>query len=140
MIVGEFDIFGEPYVPGRLVIPRLGVNRRIKFLMDTGSRATCIHSSDARLAGIPISQLANPVNSLGIAGVTSYYREPVSLTFEDGQREITYNVEVNISESSPVSMALPSLLGRDIINNWRIVYAPLDGRLEATPLRADSIV
>ena len=37
-------------------------------------------------------------------------------------------------------MALPSLLGRDIINNWRIVYAPLEGRLEATPLRADSIV
>ena len=140
MIVGGFDIYGQPYVDGQIAIPRLGVDAPIRFHMDTGASATCIHSSDARLAGIPISQLANRVNVLGVAGVTSYYREPVRLSFPDGQRTVTYEIEVNISEPSPVSMALPSLLGRDIINNWRIVYAPLEGRLEATPLRADSIV
>ena len=140
MIAGQFDIFGEPCVDGRIVIPRLGVDETIRFLLDTGARTTCIHSSDARRVGIPISQLANPTHSIGVAGVTSYYREPVILTFGDGQGRVTYNVQVNISEPSPVSLALPSLLGRDITNNWHIVYAPLEGRLEITPLRSDGAV
>ena len=36
MIVGKFDEHGRPYIEGRLIIPRLNVDRRMTFLLDTG--------------------------------------------------------------------------------------------------------
>ena len=68
MIVGEFDEQGRPYVQGRLIIPRLNVNRRITFLLDTGADKTCLHPRDASRARIPFEELGSPMESRGLVG------------------------------------------------------------------------
>ena len=62
MIIGEFDEHGRPYVAGRLIIPRLRVDQRTAFLLDTGADRTCLHPRDTNRAGIPIEELGTDAN------------------------------------------------------------------------------
>ena len=137
MIVGWFNEIGRPYVEGRVIIPRLHVNHAIPFLVDTGADSTCLHPSDAWEAGIPFRQLGNRRGSRGIGGVSQYFLEPVIISFEDGNVTRLYAVELLIAEPNVSNDGLPSLLGRNIINNWRAAYDPTNGVLEFTVRRAD---
>jgi len=51
-----------------------------------------------------------------------------------------YAVELLIADPNESNDILPSLLGRNIINNWRVVYDPVNGVLEFTARRADRTV
>lgn len=146
MIRGEFGPAGQPYVEGFLTLPRFGLSRNITFLVDTGAHATCIHPRDGMAAAIPFNQLENPVTSDGVGGPATYFRERAVLEFVDGEaREIhSYEVDVLIAKPAADPMhsinRLPSLLGRDIIDRWRMVYDRTDGVLEFTVRSADSEV
>ena len=83
MIVGEFDELGSPYVDCRVILPRLGVNHDVSFLLDTGADRTCLHLHDARMARIPIDRLTDRLGTCGIGGQTPYFREPSILSFPD---------------------------------------------------------
>ncbi len=137
MIAGWFNEVGRPYVEGRVIIPRLRVNHANPFLVDTGADSTCIHPSDAREVGIPFPQLGNRRGSRGIGGMSQYFLEPAIISFEDGNVTRLYAVELLIAEPNESNDGLPSLLGRNIINNWRMVYDPTNGVLEFTARRAD---
>ncbi len=138
MILGEFGPTGQPFIEGYLTLPRLGISRNITFLVDTGAYATCIHPRDGTLAAIPFDQLENPVTSDGVGGAATYFKEPAVLEFVDGEaREIRSNeFDVLIAKPAPDPRhsinRLPSLLGRDIIDRWRMVYDRTDGILEFT--------
>ena len=141
MILGEFGVAGRPFVEGYLTLPRFGVTRNITFLVDTGADATCIHPQDGRLAAIPFEQLERPIASNGVGGAATYFREPVVLEFVDPEaRQVhRHEVEVLIARPDPDPRHsinhLHSLLGRDIIDRWRLLYDRTDSLLEFTVKR-----
>ena len=140
MIRGWFDEFGRPYVRARVVIPRLRVNHSAYFLVDTGADSACLHPSDAVDMGIPFQQLINPRSSRGVGGRSQYFREPAIVSFEDGDLTRQYLIQLLIAEPSESNRQLPSLLGRNIMNNWRSVFDPAIGVLEFAPRRADRTI
>ena len=137
MIVGKFDEYGRPYIEGRLIIPRLNVDRRMTFLLDTGADRTCLHPRDTGRARIPIEELGSPMESRGVGGTSSYYREPTLLLFNDQSYTRIYVVELLIAEQREGNEGLPSLLGRDVINHWNIRYDPSSATLECAVRYAD---
>ena len=146
MILGEFGPNGQPFIEVYLTLPRFGITRNLTFLVDTGAYATCIHPRDGTLTAIPFDQLENPVTSNGVGGPATYFRERAILEFVDGEaREIrSYEIDILIAKPPPDSghgsNRLPSLLGRDIIDRWRMVYDRTESVLEFTVRSADGIL
>ena len=146
MILGEFGPTGQPFVDVYLTLPRFSITRNLTFLVDTGADATCIHPRDGTLAAIPFDLLENPVTSNGVGGSATYFTERAVLEFVDGEaREIrSYQVDVLIAKPAADPMhsinRLPSLLGRDIIDRWRMVYDRSEGTLEFTVRSADAVL
>ena len=137
MILGRFDSRGRPVVGCRVRIPRLQVNARILCLLDTGADAAYIHQDDAESLGIPFEELANSVDSRGVGGRSTYFRETAFLSFIDGPLVRAYEVSLRIAEPNRSSAGLPSLLGRNVINHWYMQYDPTNGRLDCTVRHAD---
>ena len=137
MILGEFDDRGRPFVRGRLVAPRLEVDESVLFLLDTGADVTCLHPTDAKNVGLAFERLRNRVSYRGVGGTSPYFVEPAILPFADKLKARLYTVQLLVAEPNENNEVLPSLLGRDIINNWRIEYDPARSRLECTVRHAD---
>lgn len=136
MIIGRFDR-GRPYLECRIVIPRLHTSQRIMLLLDTGADASCLHPADAIRAGVPFNDLRNRARYSGIGGSSPYFREQALLLFDDEEQTHIYQLNLLIAEPNESNGTLPSLLGRDVINRWRIEYDPTNNRLECTARSAD---
>ena len=136
MFRGSFDR-GRPVVECRLVIPRLSVNHRLMLLVDTVGSASCLHPADAIRAGIPFDGLGNRVGYLGIGGSSAYFRESANLPCKDDSYLRIYRLDPLIAVPTENNRDLPSLLGRDVLNRWRMDYHPAEGRLECTVHSAD---
>ncbi len=51
-----------------------------------------------------------------------------------------YQMEVGIIDDSHQARELPSLLGRDILDRWRMTYCPVDNLLSFEVLSADAML
>ena len=101
----------------------------MRFLLDTGASITVVHPVDAiRELGIPPVRLASPEqwterrSGTGVGGTVTHYLVPAHYRFmhHDGsQQEI--EAPIRIAQLQPGNAALPSLLGRDLLQNFRIV-------------------
>ena len=140
MIAGEFDPQGYPTVWGRLDLSQWNVSYTVPFLLDTGADITCLHTRDSRRVHIPFSALRSRTYTRGIGGVSRYFRETAIISFSDGPRTRYYVVELYIAEPSQSNENLPSLLGRNIINNWHMQYDPANAKLEFTVRYADHTI
>ena len=129
MIIGRFDEWGIPLVLGEIWIPKFQVRHEIEFLVDTGSDRTVIHPEDANDAQVPFDQLMNRAGLTGIGGVSPFFYETAFVTFNDGPDTRTYEVELLIAEPRDDNVEYPSLLGRDVINNWFMQYDPVNDSL-----------
>ena len=138
MIVGEFDVRGRPYVPGVVVIPRLNISGSVVFLLDTGADATCLHTNDALNLQIPSERLGNLAQVGGIGGGAEYFKEDATVYFSDDDRVVGYDISIGIASS--LTGGLPSLLGRDIFDNWRIEYERRRGVLQCVVRTADQLL
>ena len=130
MIAGYFDPLGRPYVKGDIYIPRLDVAGTVNFLVDTGAGGTLLHSRDGRDMGIPMAELANPVQRRGTAGTRIYYAEPAIILFPNDGILKRFDVQLYIAPPDAAPSYLPSLLGRDVLNRMRMEYDFPAGRLE----------
>ena len=116
MIESYIETRDAPYVSGRVIIPRFGIERQIDFLLDTGADSTCLHPYDAQRIGVPFELLRDEAYSGGVGGRASYYREQALLTFRDGSVSRVYDIRLLIAKPTTSNLRLPSLLGRNIIN------------------------
>lgn len=124
---------------GLLVIPELSIAQEISFLVDTGSDATCLMPSDGTRLEIDYSALSGPrANSYGAGGKSSphRYRSLVAFTEQTTRRRV-YAVDLLIYPQDPDLDILDSLLGRDVLNRWRMRYDPNNDRLAFTVVSAD---
>ena len=125
MIIGFFSAIGRPYILGTVTLPRFDVSTDVYFLLDTGADSSCLHFEDTSNLAVPESSLSNQSSVGGIGGTAAYYREPAMVTFaygSEGIDEVSYNIDLDLSYSDE-TIGLPSLLGRDILDDWHIEYS-----------------
>ena len=134
MITGFFSEIGRPYISGTVALPRFGVSTYVTFLLDTGADSSCLHFRHTSELAVPESSLGNEVHAGGVGGTAAYYREPAIVTFKYGPGRIyeaSYNIDLDLSYSDE-TLAMPSLLGRDILDDWHIEYSRKRNLLRCT--------
>ena len=139
MIPGRFgDTSGRPYVEGRLHFPRFDLTGDVSFLVDTGADASLVSPGDASRIGADFDRLEGRAESVGLGGPVECFVEPAWIVFAGGDSEVyVYALDIEIAPPSPDALALPSLLGRDILDRWRMVYDPAYRLLEFEVRTAD---
>ena len=77
----------------------------------------------------------------GIAGTSQRYLEDAVISFRDslGTPVFRYRVTVRIGKPDDVDLRLPSLLGQDLLTNWRTIHEPALQRLEFIPKTSDIV-
>lgn len=142
MIVGRFgDTSGRPFVEGRLYLPRLGIQGNISFLLDTGADSSMIMPGDAKKLGINYNDLQGDTECVGVGGPVHYYVERALVAFSDpGEALHIYELpELGVMHDDPQMENVHSLLGRDIIDRWRITYDPQGSRLNIKVVLSDIV-
>lgn len=146
MLVGRFgNTSGRPYVEGMLVIPDLNIMAPVSFLIDTGSDCCVLMPADAARIKVDYTKLHMEIESTGIGGTCMDFLTPAAILFSDEQERILYghNIALRISkqpediDKKDEPEKIPSLIGRDIIKNWRIDYNPRADSLIAQVLWSD---
>jgi hypothetical protein len=134
VITGFFDpalpTWPRPLMPVMLYLP--GISRQwalIEFLLDTGASTTCVHPQDATTRlGIDDTALRTQASwprqrsSHGVGGSSTDYIVPAyyALRRDDGGWD-TYQRDLAIAKPMPANQTIPSLLGWDILQEYRVV-------------------
>lgn len=129
MITGYFAPDGSPYVKARVNLPRLGALGEVDFLVDTGTDTTILHPTAARDLHCSFDELSNPVDVTSAGGLQTYYAETAVVSFYDGEARHDFRIAIHIGKPHPVTNGLDSLLGRDVLNEMEMEYAPRRERL-----------
>ena len=134
MVVGWFSFTGHPFVRVLITIPRLGIQNEVELLVDTGADGTCLNHRDAANMELfpEVLRESEMTYATGVGGSSRYFREDARLVFLDADDDPprAYPVRLQIADLSDTPTPIPSLLGRDILNLHRMVYAPAERRLE----------
>ena len=141
MLHGRFgESSGRPYVSARVFIPRLGLAGNVSFIFDTGADSSVLMPADAITLGVDYDLLSDPSESSGIGGSASMYPEHAHLTFANanGDRLYSYDIPLLICDPTPDAMGMPSLLGRDVIDRWRVTYDKSLAELTAEVVSSDA--
>ena len=97
---------------------------------------------DAAILGVDYDALPDPDETLGVGGTAEISQEDVDIVFADSEVRVVYvyrmPVRILLPSGNPSEMRLPSLLGRDIINRWRIVYDQSVPELSVEVLASDA--
>ncbi len=75
-----------------------------------------------RLDYAKLTRRQQPVQ--GIGGISECYEEDALVAFNDpGTAWYVYKIKLVILKPSKKLLAFPSILGRDMLDNWRMCYA-----------------
>ena len=125
---------GHPFVNGAVVLPRLNLCGEVLFKVDTGADVSVLSPHDAaRLGLVPLDQPVARTAVLG--GHRVILLEDALLAFGDEQLKV-YGCTIGILEQ-PEAYGLPSVLGRDILERWRITMEPSSGLFQIDLLHPD---
>jgi predicted aspartyl protease len=134
MLEGRFgNTSGAPYLEARISIPRLKHRGLISFLVDTGADGTVLMPADSKKLGIDFRTLTDPTTSEGIGGAAKGFNETVILSFSDRRYVYSYLLKVEFSVPTRHNHRFPSLLGRDILAQGRLVVNRAQNKITFTP-------
>lgn len=110
----------------------------VAFVLDTGSTTSCLHPVDAITAlDIPLADLQRPAAwprtelHRGIGGDAIYYTVPAEYLFKrDGGPYLVVPGVVRIAQPTPHNQDVPSMLGWDVLERFRLVIERAAGRVE----------
>lgn len=141
MIAGRFgDTSGRPYIEGRLYLPRFNLSADISFLLDTGADRSILMPGDAKKIALPFDQLTGDNERRGIGGLVHCFEERVLLVFDEPKVALyVYELTMDIMQADPQMEDVSSIIGRDIIDRWRITYDPQRRKLGIVVRSADVI-
>jgi len=88
-----------------------------------------LHPEDGGRIGCPFDELSNPVDVTSTGGLQTYYAETAVVSFYDGEARHDLRIAIHIGKPHPVTDGLDSLLGRDVLNEMDMEYAPRRERL-----------
>jgi hypothetical protein len=117
---------GRPYVTGFVVLPRLIIDGEVAFLVDTGADTTVIYPRDAerlRLSHEQVFADSNVVFSVGIGGGVEEYLEGgfAMIQHDDGKWDQML-APLHFAVPSAAYALIPSLLGRDVLSYYKLVF------------------
>ncbi|MDH5782239.1 MAG: retroviral-like aspartic protease family protein [Candidatus Bathyarchaeota archaeon] len=122
-------IFEAAYVVAVLESDALGMRETIELLVDTGASRTTICDKDAIRLGIDFGKLEKlGEGMLGIGGsVDTYVLKDVKLVFrrEDEKGYVENFERIYVLKHAVLDeriMRIPSILGRDILNKYALIY------------------
>lgn len=126
---------------GRVWVPRFNLTGNVYFCVDTGTGYTTLMARDVSAIGIDETQLDDELGLVTVGGEAPVFLEPAFVQFTDAgaSRVYAYRIVIAIATSAS-TMHIPSLLGRDVINRWRIDYHPTAGALTGEVISADEVV
>lgn len=121
------------FIEARLISKSLKLDEIISFLVDTGASRTTILDKDALRMGIKYNNLTkSPASLIGIGGTISCFIIPDStLFFKSSKGDINIKLPITVAKHPLETMSthqqtqilrLPSLLGRDIINRYKLTF------------------
>ncbi len=142
MLRGRFgDTSRRPFLEGKIYLPRLNIESNISFLVDTGADRTILMPDDTIRSGIDVSKLhgCEPVG--GVGGTLTTFHEHALLVFSESKKNLyLYKLSVLIAPLGEPLAKTPSLLGRDILDRWRMTYSPATNYLSFKVVSADVIL
>ena len=106
-------------------------------MFDTGADTSLLMPLDARRIGINYTDLMESEQSQGIGRISIKFIEPAFLAFAGDPELYGYENELRICNPVDEILAIPSLLGRDIIDRWRVTYDKPELRLVADVVTVD---
>jgi Retroviral aspartyl protease len=134
MLHGRFgDTSGAPYLEAHISFPRLRLRGFVSFLIDTGADGTILMPADSKKLRMDFSSLRNPTTSEGIGGISKGYNERGVISFSDRRHIYTYVIKMEIAGPTVHNHRFPSLLGRDILKQWRLIIDTAKNRITCTP-------
>ena len=143
MLEGEFgDPDGSPFIVCKIWIPRFDLRRSFRLCIDTGATYTTLMPTEAFALGVDYSLLDDPLDVTTAGGTSAMFAEPAEVVFTDADARTLYGYRVMLTIAPPSSELahLPSLLGRDVINRWRIDYHPTSSELRCEVITADEVI
>ena len=88
--------------------------------------------------GIDYTMFETKEPTLGIGGVTENFIESAYLAFVGDEALYGYEIELHICKPAEELIPIPSLLGRDIIDRWRVTYDKSASELLAEVITSDA--
>jgi len=122
MLEGRFGrASGAAYIQASVSFPRLRLRGFLWLLIDTGADVTVLMPRDSIRLRIDFDTLTNSTESQGIGGIARAYQETAAISFYD--RHYIYSYITSIEMAAPLAhnSHIPSLLGRDILQHWRLI-------------------
>lgn len=117
------------YMNAHLISEEVGIDATIEFLVDTGASRTTLLDKDAIYLGMDYNKLSKAEQDMsGIGGsVEAYVIEDSILLFGENSIKIPvfvlrHPLERMDKEERIKILRFPSILGRDVINRFRLVF------------------
>ena len=123
VINGYFGEQGRPLVNVGVQLPgTLRKIRSVSFLVDTGADRTLLSYEDAHRLRVSYANRGNPVRCSGVGGPVGVFPERAVLIFKGTVgRLLMLELEIGILQRVPDAESIPSLLGRDLLDEFRLV-------------------
>ena len=139
VITGGFSPDGAPVLRCVVIVQSLLLVKEVELLVDTGAGATCLHDVDT-LGAIDIggrlvdwSQLEYTERFGGVGG-TADYSTPLNAQFFMPADPLPLLVPVQLRVVRPGNLPIRSLLGRDVLSDFEMLYSPSKSTLSLRPI------
>jgi predicted aspartyl protease len=113
----------------------------VSFLVDTGADQCVLMPADGVRSGIDYTKLTGDEAIGGAGGTTKMFVEPAFAVFwEPGVGLRLYRISMLIAPISPDLAQTPSLLGRSVLDRWKMTYDPSAKSLVFDVVSADQTI